>query len=32
MLKEKCCMCFVELEKAFDIVPWKVLELTMRKK
>ena len=30
MLKEKSCMCFVELEKGFDRVLWKVLELVMR--
>ena len=32
MLKEELCMCFVDLEKAFDIVPGKVLEWVMRKK
>ena len=29
---EKLYMCFGDLEKAFDIVPRKVLEWTMRKK
>ena len=28
----KLCMCFVDLEKAIDRVPSKVLERTMRKK
>ena len=32
MLNEKCCMCFVDLEKAFDRVPRKVLEWALRKK
>ena len=32
-LKEKkLCMCFVDLEKAFERVPRKVLEWAMRKK
>ena len=30
--RKKLCMCFVVLEKAFDRVPWKVLELALRKK
>ena len=29
---KKLYMCFVELEKSFDGVPWKVLEWAMRKK
>ena len=32
MLKEKRCMCFVDLEKACDRVTRKVLEWAMRKK
>ena len=32
MLKEKLSMHFVDLEKAFDSVPRKVLEWAMRKK
>ena len=32
MLKEKSCMCFVDLEKAFDRVHRKVLEWALRKK
>ena len=32
MLKEKkLCICFVDLDKAFDKVPRKVLEWPMRK-
>ena len=30
--KEKSCMCFVDLEKAFGRVPRKVLEWAMKKK
>ena len=30
--KEKNCMCFVDLERAFDKVPRKVLEWSMRNK
>ena len=30
--KGKSCMCFVDLEKAFDIVQRKVLEWAMRRK
>ena len=29
---KKLCMCFVDLEKAFDQVPRKVMEWAMRKK
>ena len=32
MPKEKSCMCFVELEKAFDRVLRKVLKWALRKK
>ena len=32
MLKEKGCVCFVDLEKAFNRVQRKVLECAMRKK
>ena len=32
MLKEQSCMCFVDLDKAFDGEPKKVLEWAMRKK
>ena len=32
MPKVEYCMCFVDLEKAFDIVPRNVLELALRKK
>ena len=33
MLKEKKLhVCFVDLEKVFDKVPWKVLEWALRKK
>ena len=32
MNKEKLYMCFVDLEKAFDRVPRKVLEWAMRKR
>ena len=32
MLKEKTCMCFVDLEKVFVRVPRKVLEWALRKK
>ena len=32
MLKEKSCMCFVDVEKALDGVLRKVLEWEMRKK
>ena len=32
MLNEKCCMCFEDIEKVFDRVPRKVLELAMRKR
>ena len=32
MLKEKSCMCFVDLEKTYYRVPRKVLEWAMRKK
>ena len=32
MLKEKSCICFVFLEKAFDRAPRKVLEWALRKK
>ena len=32
MLKERSCICFMSLEKAFDRVPWKVLEWAMMKK
>ena len=31
MLEDKNCMCFVDLEKAFDRVPWEVLKLALRK-
>ena len=30
--KDKLCMCFVDMEKAFDRVPRKVMEWAMRKK
>ena len=30
--EKKLCMCLVDLEKAFDRVPWIVLEWAMRKK
>ena len=30
--QKKLYMCFVDLEKAFDRVPWKVVEWAMRKK
>ena len=32
MLKGQSCLCFVDLEKAFDRVPRKVLEWAMKKK
>ena len=32
MVREKCFMCFVNLEKSFDRVPIKVLEWALRKK
>ena len=32
MPKEKCCMCFVDLEKAIDSVPRKVFKWEMKKK
>ena len=32
MLKETSCVCFVDLEIAFDRVPRKVLRWAMRKK
>ena len=32
MLRKKSCMCFVDLDKAFDRVPRKVLEWALRKK
>ena len=32
MLKEKSCMCFMDVEKDFDRVPRKVLEWAMRRK
>ena len=30
--ENKLYMCFVDLEKAFDRVPWKVLGLALKKK
>ena len=30
--KKKLCVCFVDIEKAFDRVPRKVMEWAMRKK
>ena len=32
MLNEKRCVCFVDLEKTFDRVPWKVLEWAVKEK